>query len=69
MFQKKYRCLTCYIVKTGQAVSLKYVSVNSERPNLNFREILKEILQLYVEEAILKMLKITINRPIKLIFN
>ena len=45
-------------------------------PNLNFdilhediRAILNEILQFYFEEAILKMLKITINWPIKLTFN
>ena len=33
---KKYRCLICYTVKTGRAVSLKWTSLNSERPNLNF---------------------------------
>ena len=47
--------------------------MNSERPNLNFdilhedaRAILNEILQFYFEKSILKMLKITINRPIKI---
>ena len=33
---KKYWCLICYTVKTGQAVALKYTSLNSEWPNLNF---------------------------------
>jgi hypothetical protein len=50
--------------------------IDSERPNLNFDAwlediwaILNEILQFHFEEAILKMLKITLNRSIKLTFN
>jgi hypothetical protein len=69
---KKYRCLICYTSQTGQVVSVKRALSNSERPNLNFdiwhedvRAILNELLRFHFQTAFLKMLQITINRPVK----